>query len=332
MLDRLVVRLSPSAPYPEARALVDRVEAGDWAGCRRIAGEAEPSARTELIRLLGEHSRLGGLAGRALAADPQDSVAAAARAFQLIHQGWQVRGQARARHVSARQFGTFHRYLAEAEKVLHAGLTGAAHDTALWTAALVTARGLQMGLDHAWYRYESLAAFDPHHLPGQSHLLQHLCPKWGGDWAQAEEFARTAGRAAPDGAHNAMLIVDLYLEKWLERPGGRDLSSARARADLHEAADRSVRHPAFRRTVGWVPVVNSFAMAFGLAGERAAAKQMFAVLGPYASEFPWAYHRGGPAPAFRRSRIRAYGLSGGLPSAVDALVVAVSPLTRYVTS
>ncbi|WP_433789748.1 hypothetical protein [Actinoplanes sp. CA-252034] len=330
MLDRLVVRLSPSAPYPEARALVKVLAAGDWAGCLQIIGEADAPARTELIALLGRHRRLHGLAARALTADPEDSVAAAARAFQLIHQGWQIRGQARARHVSERQFEMFHRYLAEAEKVLHAGLTHAAHDTALWTAALTTARGLGMGLEQARYRYGSLAAFDPHHLPGQLQLVQQLCPKWGGDWAEAEEFARTAGRAAPDGAPNAMLIVDVYLEKWLEQPGVRDLSTAQARADLREAADRSVRHPAFRRTVGWVPVVNSFAMAFWLAEEHAAAKQMFAMLGPYASEFPWAYHRGGAATAFRRARVRAYGLSGGPTSAVDALLVATSALTRYV--
>ena len=332
MLDRFAVRFSPSAPYPEARTLVEAAAAGDWAGCRRIVGDAEPQARTQLTRLLGEHHRLRDLATRALEADPEDSVAAAARAFQLIHHGWQVRGEARARNVPSRRFSTFHRYLAEAERVLHAGLARSAHDTSLWTAGLTTARGLQMGLEHARYRYACLAAFDPYHLPGQSQLLQQLCPKWGGDWAAADEFARTAMRAAPDGAHNAVLVADFHLEKWLDRRDTAQLRSARVRADLGEAADRSVRHPAFRRTVGWVAVVNSFAMAFGLAGERAAAKQMFAMLGPYASEFPWAYQPGDVPASFRRSRARAYGISGGLPVAVDTLLVAVSPLTRWVKS
>src|SRR5690349_2208850 len=169
-----------------------------------------------------------------------------------------------------------------------------------------------MGLDHARYRYACLTAFDPHHLPGQSQLLQQLCPKWGGAWAEAQEFARTAMRAAPHGAHNAVLVADLHLEKWLDRRDAARLRSPRVRANLDEAADLSVRHPAFRRTLGWVAVVNSFAMAFGLAGERAAAKQMFAMLGPYASEFPWAYQPGDVPAVFRRARVRAYRLSGGL--------------------
>ena len=326
------MRLSPSAPYPEARALFKAAASGDWAGCRGVLDVAEPQVRTRLIRLLGENDRLGEFAMRAVDADPEDATAAATRAFQLIHQGWQIRSGLRAQYVSSRQLEGFHRYLAEAEHVLHAGLTRSTHDLALWTAGLLTARGLQMGLEHARYRYESLAAFDPHHLPGQTQLLQQLCPKWSGSWPEAEEFARTAMRAAPDGAHNAVLVVDYHLERWLDQQSTTELRSKQVRADLEEAADRSVRHPAFRRTVGWVGVVNSFAMVFSLTGDHASAKQMFAMLGPYASELPWAYQSAHVPTAFRRSRARAYGLSGGLTGAADALLVAVSPLIRYVTS
>ncbi|WP_436536588.1 hypothetical protein [Actinoplanes sp. HUAS TT8] len=330
MLDRFAVRLSPSAPYPQVRALVEAAAAGDWPGLRRLADAAEPQARTRLLRMLAEHHRFGDLAARAVEADPDDSTAAATRAFQLIHQGWLVRGDGRARNVSARRFAGFHEYLAEAERVLHAALTRSAHDTALWTVSLTTARGLEMGLEHARYRYECLAAFDPHHLPAQSQLLQQLCPKWGGSWPEAERFARAAADAAPAGAHNAVLIADLHLEKLVDQRAG-ELRSAQVRADLDAAADRSVRHPAFQRTVGWVAVVNSFAMAFGLAGDRAAARRMFALLGPYASELPWVYRSADAATAFRLARLRAYGLSGGVTAATDALLVAASPLIRFVT-
>ncbi|GAA2854566.1 hypothetical protein Acy02nite_73980 [Actinoplanes cyaneus] len=339
MLDRFAVRLSPTAPYPQAQALVKTAAAGDWAGVRRVVDEAEPQARTRLIRLVAEHDRLGDLATRALDADPADATAAATRAVQLVHQGWRIRGDTLARYVSARRFEAFHRYLAEAERVLHAGLTRSPHDPALWTVGLVVARGLQLGLDQARYRYECLAAFDPHHLPGQSHLLQQLCPKWGGTWSAAEEFARSAARAAPDGAHSVVLIADYYLEKMLDQRNAVPWRRADVRAELAEAADRSVRHPAFRRTIGWVQVVNSFAAAFSLFGDRTGARQMFAMLGPYASEFPWVYQSDYAPAAFRRSRLRANGLSGGLPGVlpgvVDALLVAASPgiqvVRRFVT-
>jgi deferrochelatase/peroxidase EfeB len=47
--------------------------------------------------------------------------------------------------------------------------------------------------------------------------------------------------------------------------------------------------------------------------------------------FVWA--QPGDVPAvFRRARARAYGLSGGLFGAVGTLLVAASPLTRWVKS
>ncbi|WP_052311704.1 MULTISPECIES: hypothetical protein [unclassified Actinoplanes] len=313
MLDSLAVRLSPSAPYPEARALL---RDSDF----RAADAADPQARTRLLRLYAAQAK------QPVPADPADPTASAVRAFQLIEQGWNVRGGGRARTVTARQFRVFHRYLAEAERVLHAALTRTPHDLALWTASLLTVRGLEMGLDHARYRYACLSAFDPHHLPAQSQLLQQLCPKWSGSWPEAEAFVRAAMRAAPEGAHNAVLLVDYYLEK-------ADFRGLRA--DIEEAAGRSVCHPAFARTVGWVQVVNSFALAFSKVGDRANARRMFTMLGPYASEYPWSTQSAEVTAAFRQARMRAFGLSGGLPGIADLLLVAAAPavgvVRRYVT-
>ena len=77
------------------------------------------------------------------------------------------------------------------------------------------------------------------------------------------------------------------------------------RAELHEAAQRSVWHPAFRRGFGWVGTMSTFAAAFSLVGDEPAAASMFSALGPYAAQWPWTY-LGDPAQQIRAARSRAF--------------------------
>ena len=79
-----------------------------------------------------------------------------------------------------------------------------------------------------------------------------------------------------------------------------------ARLVLNEAADRSVRHPAFRRTHGWVRVTSTFAMAFALLDDRPAAAALFTALGDLGSDRPWDY-LGDPGPTIVKYRKRAGG-------------------------
>jgi hypothetical protein len=76
------------------------------------------------------------------------------------------------------------------------------------------------------------------------------------------------------------------------------LVSAPVRASLREAADRFVRHPAYRRPKAWAGVHNTFAMALGLADEHERAAEQFQIIGDVRTEFPWAYF--GPSSAGRK--------------------------------
>jgi hypothetical protein len=60
-------------------------------------------------------------------------------------------------------------------------------------------------------------------------------------------------------------------------------------AALHEAAGRSVRHPAFARRRDWPLAFNAFAMAFALAGDHRSARPLFRALGNRATTMPWQY-------------------------------------------
>jgi hypothetical protein len=181
-------------------------------------------------------------------------------------------------------------------------------DCAIWVYRLKTARGLRLGASELRRRYDRLAAQDPHHLPGQSQLLQSLCPKWGGEWPAAHAFARDRMLAAPPGSLNAGLVVEAHLEQWLARDGGRAgqryLADEPVRAQLYEAARRSVWHDDFRAAPGWVAVAHTFAMAFSLLGDQAATASLFVSLGNLASMHPWRY-LGDPGREIRARRARA---------------------------
>jgi hypothetical protein len=297
--------LDPGSIYPEFAALRKGLADRDWPACRRVLGAAAPAARTELIRLGGEEPELTGFLREVLAADPADSGAAALLGCHLTAVAWRVRSRARAQFVGRERFEAFHAGLREAEQVLIEASARDPHDPAVWTCRMPTARGLELGHSEARRRYDRLAALDPHHLPGQMQLLQQLCPKWGGDWARLNAFARESMLAAPPGAPNAVLVVEAHLEHWLEVVGAGMEDGRQYLAGVHhqivEAAQRSVRHPDFRRDVGWVRVVGTFAMAFSLLWDQQSAAPLFAMLGDFGSERPWDY-LGDPAAVIAERR------------------------------
>lgn len=74
-------------------------------------------------------------------------------------------------------------------------------------------------------------------------------------------------------------------------------------ASLHAAADRSVRHPDYRRRLGWQYDFNWFAMPFWQTGQWDAAAEMFAAIGDQMTLRPWEmYNYYNPAGVFARAR------------------------------
>ena len=82
-------------------------------------------------------------------------------------------------------------------------------------------------------------------------------------------------------------------------------------AELHEAAQRSIWHPQFRRDYGWVRVASGFAMIFGLIDDQRAAASAFALLGNLSADHPWEFLRGDIATNVRQRRARALAAAGG---------------------
>ncbi|MDP9797901.1 hypothetical protein J2S43_006413 [Catenuloplanes nepalensis] len=277
----------PASAYPEVGLLRAALRDGDWPAVRALYDPMGWDGRALLVR---EAADAGDLLQRVAAEDPADGAAAAMLGCHLVVAGWRVRGSGSAQFVTREQWTGFHDHLRRADAVLSAATAHDPGNLTAWQQRVKVARGLEMGQAEARRRYDRVAAIDPHHRDTQSLYLQQLAPKWSGDLATMHGFARERMLAAPEGAHNAVLVAEAHLEHvFIE--GVEYLRTAEVRAQLHEAAERSVWHPAFRRTPGWVVVLNHFAGAFAAAGENAAAARVFGDLGPFATDLPWDYLR-----------------------------------------
>ncbi|MFI5840755.1 hypothetical protein ACIA8K_13705 [Catenuloplanes sp. NPDC051500] len=274
--------------YPEVGSLRAALRSGDWAAAREIYDPLGWDGRALLVAEGGEVRDAGDLLRRVVAADPADGAAAAMLGCHLVRAAWRVRSSAPAKHVGADQFRGFHDLLRQADVVLATATGQDPGNLAAWQQRVIVARGLELGQGEARRRYDRAAAIDPHHRATQTSYLQQLCPKWSGDLRTLHGFARERMLTAPAGAHNAVLVVDAHLEQLLS-DGAEHMRSADVRAQLHEAADLSIWHPDFRRTPGWVAVLNYFAAGFAAAGEDRAAARVFTELGPHATDLPWNY-------------------------------------------
>lgn len=295
-----------ASAFPEHRWLQQAAQAHDWSAIRAFAEKFPRGAdRTFVVTTVADVPEIEYPLREFVAANPDDLFAATLLAAREVIVGWNIRTAARASQVSREQFQTFHHHLRQAEQLLiRVTAADPAYDLA-WAERLTTVRGLQLGQNEARRRYDRLTRHHPCHFTGQARLLQQLCPKWSGNWAAMHSFARECMLTAPAGALNASLVAEAHVEHWVDLKTKNERAEYLRRPDVHrelvEAADRSVLHPAFRRSYGWVTAYGAFAAMFSLIGDLPRAAVHFRALGNLASEYPWAYFDK-PADAYVRYR------------------------------
>ncbi|WP_155369892.1 hypothetical protein [Catellatospora vulcania] len=282
-----------AAAFPEVQAVQAWCRQGDWdAVARHFAQLPTADAVYFTVRAVGELPGVMTFVGEVAQAQPSavlPKLLLAARAAALA---WDARTTARAAHVSREQFDEMHEHLRYGEERLLEVTAREPGNGAAWALRITNARGLQLGQAEARRRYDRLAKHHPHMYFAQAQLLQQLCPKWSGSWDAAFGFARRCAAAAPEGSLSGALIPELHAEYWLSLRGGeRDayLRRPEVQREVAEAALRSVLHPAFRPTYGWVGAHSHFAWAFSLAGDHRRAAVHFRALGGLADRYPWAY-------------------------------------------
>ncbi|WP_229073899.1 hypothetical protein [Actinoplanes sp. DH11] len=305
------VVFDPAAAYPGIPALRAALDRKDWVAARAVLDTVTPADRTALIRTCGDVRDLEDFLRYVLRGDPRDGAAAALLGFHLTYLGWEIRTAAWAKNVTEEQWAGFREHLRKAELVLIDACAYNPGDPAVWTARLLSARGLSLGIAEIRRRYDRLATAVPHHLPGQVEIGYSLEPKWYGSWDELRTFARDCALAAPPGTPHGLLAVEAFFAQFgaasddAERQ--RLLHDPQLRAELYQIAQHSVLHPRFNREYGWVRAVSSYAAYFSMLRDQAAAARMFGLLGNLATADPWADTEEAALPKIRQARAWALG-------------------------
>ncbi|MGC1215779.1 MAG: hypothetical protein WA890_31540 [Micromonospora sp.] len=306
------IDFDPAAAFPEVTEMRAALSGWDWARVRQLLDPRDWANRSFLIGIVDEDPGTGQFLRTVLAQYPGDVVAATMLAAHLVQVGWAIRTDKQAKHVSREQFAQLHEHLRQAEQILIDVCARDPGNVIAWEERLTTAMGLELGLAEARRRYDRLARYAPHHMPAQSRLFQQLCPKWGGTWEKAFDFARECMLAAPEGAQNAALLAEAHLERFIsfDTDGERTayVRDPRVVQDIWTAAQRSVLHPHFRHEPGWVSTRSVFVFWFGLMDQWQAAAAQFAALGHLGSEYPWSYLGG--TQVLDNFRAEAYAKGG----------------------
>lgn len=283
----------------------------DWPGLRERLGKIpDGQERTWLLASVADVAGIEGWIPAVIAAEPDSSLALLVSGARRVSWAWEARSALRAKHVSREQFQTFHERLRVAEEELYEVAEREPGWVAPWYFLQMSGRGLQVGQETARLRFEAAVSRCPGHPGAHEQQLQQVCAKWSGSHEEMHGFARTSMLKGPEGSPLGELVALAHLEHWLDLEGGEDAAYIRRPdvvAELHEAADRSVRHPAYERPRDWIPTFNTFAMAFSLAGERKAAGEFFTALEGRVTNFPWQYIDNDPTRAFTKWRAKARG-------------------------
>ncbi|MGW6912728.1 hypothetical protein ACWGB8_02720 [Kitasatospora sp. NPDC054939] len=306
-----VLTVDPTHGDPLGRLVLAQVEELDWPALRdTLTGVTDQADLVWLVDLISDTEGMEKWTPKAIAAEPGSALPLLLSGARHIDWAWEARTGAYAKYVTEEQWKLFRERLLIAEDHLYRAAELDPRMLAPWHLLQTTALGLSLGPDVARHRFEAAVRRCPGHVGTHRARLQQLAAKWGGSHEEMHAFARASMLAAPEGSPLGELVALAHIEHWLSLDSGEDGDYIRSKAvvaSLHEAARRSVGHPAHVRTRGWASAYNSFAMAFSLAGELATAHALFGAIGDRVTASPWRYLAGDPVDAFRSHRKRCTG-------------------------
>ncbi|WP_377267962.1 hypothetical protein [Peterkaempfera sp. SMS 1(5)a] len=301
--------VDPAYGDEELRLMLSQAAAGDRQSL--LAGLAAVEDQAEQTWLLAAVSDVPGTQEwlpEAVAEQPDSALPLLLSGARQVSWAWEARTGARAKHVTREQWQLFGERLEIAEQQLYEVAEREPSWLGPWYFLQISARGASLGPDVARHRFEAALRRRPEHLGTHRQRLQQLCAKWGGSHEEMHDFARIAMLAAPEGSPLGELVALAHIEHWLDLDSGADhtyVNRKAVRDQLHEAADRSVLHPAYGRPRGWQAAYNTFAMAFSIAGQPKTAHLLFRELGDTVTQFPWNYLSRTPVEAFTAHRAAA---------------------------
>jgi hypothetical protein len=275
------------------RAAATGGTAQEWAELRAVlSGARGPEDLTFLVEGVRDIPGVERWTADVLADRPGDPLALLVSGARHVERAWQARGAFAGSSVPPQQQELSRQRLLTAQEQLFDVAEREPRWAAPWYFLQICGHGLELGPDAAQTRFEETCRRAPGHVAAHRQHLQQLSAKRGGSHERMFSFAREAVRTAPDGSGLGQLLALAHLEVWLAAGGDEDspvLHDPGVIRELHASAARSVHHPTFVRERDWAVGVNAFAMAFALAGEKAASRVMFRSVGRRVTETPWQY-------------------------------------------
>ncbi|MGH3390006.1 MAG: hypothetical protein ACRDOO_14140, partial [Actinomadura sp.] len=247
--------LDPALGDPAAARLLADLERRDWRAAHEfLRAVDDPDDLQFYVSLSSRTQGLQAWIGEWADAEPRSHLPMLVRGAHAVEWAWMARGAAWAKDTSAAQFRIFERRLRLAHQCLTEATARNPHDPTAWSELIVCGVGMGLGLDEAGRRFREAVARYRWHIGAHDGLFMQLCRKWGGSDELMHRFAAETAAAAPPHTGLAVLVANAHVQRWLfiERDAGglEHLRRPETRADLHAAADRSVRHPAYRRRPG----------------------------------------------------------------------------------
>jgi hypothetical protein len=271
-------------------ALVEAADAGDW---EAVKAALAPFDLGRDHQVLGELADLDGVQdwiGRAVEEDEEHrATALLISGTRHVSWGWEARTRASAANVTQEQWRVFRERLHIAEEHLLEAAELRPEWVTPWRRLLTSGRGMSLGPAVNETRLDAALRRDPLDLGTHVEWLSQLQPRWGGEPGQALAFARDAFARAPQGHRIGCVIAMEHIEGWVESDSGDCLQTPETQAELQDAADHSILHPAYVRHPGWQQDFNMFAMALSLAAERQTVRRVFQALDGAYTSWPWTY-------------------------------------------
>jgi len=301
--------VDPTLGDPAAAQLRAWLTQRDWPAARDfLSSVTDPDDRAFYLSIAADTPGVEQWIGQCVAAEPHSTLPLLVQGARAVYWAWDARGEKRAEYTSQEQFREFFRRLRFAENCLDEVVERDPEDVTAWSFLVTSARGRQVDRAEAQRRFDEVVKRHPYHHMAHEQMLQYLCRKWFGSHEEMFAFARSAAAESPPGSPLGELVATAHIERWLDLPSGEDaayMTQPEVVAELHRAADHSIRSPYYRPRPGWPAVHNVFAFAFCLAGEWAAAADQFDIIGDRIA-WIWGYLGGNKVEAFADMRAKAY--------------------------
>ncbi len=294
--------------FTELRRLATDADRGDWPAVAAFLGGLRSLDDLAVACRQVEDRLTDELLERVPPPDPSWLLARTLLSVRTVQRGWNIRGTGWARTVTRQQWAGFYEHLNRAEQILIDVTARQPQQGYAWLERMIICRGISLGHDEARRRYNRLSAHHPHAYIAGYHLVQQLQPKWGGSWAKVTEFGAELLRTAPDGSIGLLAVVAGHMERFQasdsDAEGTALLRDPAVVAEIHQVADRTVRHPAFQGGYRYYTAHDYFAMLFSLIGDHAAAAPHFRALAGRRTPL-WGDYFGNPGNTYATFRDRA---------------------------